>query len=191
MVEWYVSIEEQDRKKKKKLEQISKELQKRNELQSHLSKSKLSLNELQELIKEWVVTINDKQLLQKIAKDGVLEDHELDSFLQDIHINDLLHKIEEIEQTTDIDAILPKELRVQPKDFTLACKDPIKRKEVLHRLDDGIDYIVPQVTPSFKSWGNPFARRVTNLSNLVFLTHKKIVDIQWHMIDIKNYLRSK
>jgi hypothetical protein len=75
----------------------------------------------------------------------------LDSFLHDVEINDLLHKIEEIEKTIDIDAILPKELRIKPQDFTLACKDPAKRKEVLQKLDDGIDYIIPQVTPSFKS----------------------------------------
>lgn len=191
MVEWYLDIEQQDKKRKKKLEQINKELQKRNELQSHLSKSKLSLQELQNLVKEGVVTINDKQLLEKIVKDDKLEDHELDNFLQDVQINDLLRKIEEIEKTMDIDAILPKELRIKPQDFALACKDPSKRKEVLQKLDDGLDYIIPQVTPSFKSWWNPFARRVTNLSNLVFLAHKKIIDIQWHMIDIKSYLRSK
>lgn len=191
MVEWYVSIEEHDKKKKKRIEETSKELQKHNEIQSHLSKSKLSLNELQELIKEWIVTVDDTQLLEKIAKDGVLEDHELDSFLQDVEINDLIHKIEEIEKTDDIDAILPKELRVHPQDFALACKDLIKRQEVLQKLDDGIDYVVTQITPSFKSWWNPFARRVSNLSNLVFLAHKKIIDIQWHMIDIKKYLRSK
>jgi len=191
MVEWYLDIEQQDKKRKKKLEQINKELQKRNELQSHLSKSKLSLQELQNLVKEWVVTINDKQLFEKIVKDDKLEDHELDNFLQDVQINDLLRKIEEIEKIMDIDAILPKELRIKPQDFALACKDPVKRKEVLQKLDDGLDYIIPQVTPSFKSWWNPFARRVANLSNLVFLAHKKVIDIQWHMIDIKSYLCSK
>lgn len=191
MVEWYLNREEQDKKKKKKIEEISKELQKREELKFHVSKNKLSLKELQDLVKEWIVTINDKQLMDKIAKDGTLEDHELDAFLHDVQINDLLHKIEEIEKTIDIDAILPKELRIKPQDFALACKDPVKRQEVLKKLDDGIDYIVPQVTPSFKSWWNPFVRRISNLSNLIFLTNKKIIDIQWHMIDIKNYLRSK
>lgn len=191
MVEWYLNIEEQDKKKKKRIEEKDKELQKREELKSHLSKSKLSLQELQELIKEWIVTVNDKQLMERIAKDDVLEDHELDSFLQDVQVNELIRKIEDIEQTMNIDDILPKELRISPKDFTLACKDPAKRQEVLQKLDDGLDYIIPQVTPSFKSWWNPFARRVANLSNLIYLAQKKIVDIQWHIIDIKHYLRSK
>lgn len=191
MVEGYLSIEEQDKKKKNKLEKIDKDFQKKRELEAHLSKSKMSLKELQELIKEWIVTVNDKELLKKIAKDDVLEDHELDDFLQDVTITDLMHKIEDIEKTLDIDDILPKELRIKPQDFVAACKDPVKRQEILQKLDDGIDYIIPQVTSSFKSWWNPFARRIANLSNLVFLAHKKIIDIQWHMIDIKNYLRSK
>lgn len=191
MVEWYVNMEEQEKKRKKKIEQINKELQKNTELNIHLSKSKLSLKELQDLVKEWVVTVNDKKLLEKISRDDTLEDHELDTFLQDVQINDLLRKIEEIEKTIDIDDILPKELRIKPQDFKQACTDPVKRQEVLMKLDQWLEYIVPQVRPLFKSGSNPFARRVANLSNLIFMAQKKIINLQWYMIDIKHYLRSK
>lgn len=191
MVEWYLSPEEQDKKKKKKLETVDKGLQKNKELKNYLSKSKISFKELQDLIKEWIVNTDNKQLFEKIAQDGKLEDHELDDFLHDVHMDDLLHKIEEIEKTIDINSILPKELRITPKDFVLACKDPAKRQEVLQKLDDGIDYIIPQVSASLKSWWNPFARRISHLSNLIFLANKKIIDIQWHIVDIKRYLRSK
>lgn len=152
MVEGFLSMDEKEKKRKKKIEQAAdKEQQRRQEVSSYLSKNKIGLKELQELVKEGVVVINDKQLLERIARDEKLDDHELDDLLQDVQINDIIRKIEEIEKTMDIDKILPKELRVSPQDFKLACKDPMKRKEVVQKLDDGIDYIVPQISPSFKS----------------------------------------
>jgi hypothetical protein len=73
-----------------------------------------------------------------------------------------------------------------------AVKDPVKRQEVLQKIDDSINIVVSNVGwPTFKTGGNPFARRVRNLTNLLFLTNKKTIAIQEHMIDLKNYLRYK
>jgi hypothetical protein len=98
-----------------------------------------------------VITINDKQLLEKITNDKDLETHELHTFLQDIQFNELLRKIEEMEKMLDMENILPQTLRVTPQEFTAACTDPSKRETVLKKIDDGLDYIIPQVTPSFKA----------------------------------------
>ncbi len=191
MIETYLSIEEQEKKRKKKLDEINKELQKHNELLTHLSENLFNLNELQNMIKEWVITINDKQLFERIARDGILEDNELDNLLKDIQTNDLLKKIEEIEKDLDIDDILPQAMRIKKNEFLAACTDPAKKDEIIQKIDDGINYVMFHIWPTFKTGSNPFARRIKTISNLLFLANKKAIRVQEHMIDLKQYLRSK
>lgn len=192
MVEWYLSAEDQEKKKKKKIEVIRKKQTKEAEIQAHLKKNKLTLNELQDLVKEGVISFEDKQTLEKISQDQKIDEKEMDDIVDNVEIKWLLEQIEEIEKSLEDNDLIPKELKISKQDFLSAVKDPVKRQEVLQKIDDSIDIVVNNIGwPTFKTGGNPFARRVRNLSNLLFLTNKKTIDIQEHMIDLKNYLRYK
>ena len=192
MVEWYLNAEDQEKKKKKRLEAVRKKQTKEAEIQSHLKKNKLSLSELQDLVKEGVISFEDKQTLEKISQDQKIDEKEMDDIVDNVEIKWLLEQIEEIEKSLEDNDLIPKELKISKQDFLSAVKDPVKRQEVLQKIDDSIDIVVSNIGwPTFKTGGNPFARRVRNLTNLLFLTNKKTIDIQEHMIDLKNYLRYK
>lgn len=191
MVEDYLNVEDQEKKKKKKLEVIRKKQSKEAEIQSHLKKNKLSLNELQDLVKEWVISFEDKETLEKISQDKKVDKKEMNAILDNVELQEILQKIEEMEKEMDINDLLPKAMRVKKEDFVAACTNATKKAEVLQKIDDGIDYVMFQLGPKFKTGGNPFARRVRILSNMLFVANKKVIRVQEHMIDLKHYLHSK
>ena len=191
MIENYLNDEDQEKKKKKKLEAISRKQGKESEIQAHLKKDKLSLNELQDLVKEWAISFEDKEILEKISQDKKVDKKEMNTVLDNVQLQDILKKIENIEKEIDMDKILPQALRIKKEDFVAACGNSAKKAEVLQKIDDSIDHVMFQLWPNFKTGWNPFARRVKNLSNMLFLANKKMIRVQEHMIDLKNYLRSK
>jgi DNA-binding phage protein len=115
----------------------------------------------------------------------------MNAILDNVELQDILTKIEDMEKEMDIDDLLPKALRVKKEDFVAACGNAAKKAEVLKKIDEGIDYVMFQLGPTFKTGGNPFARRVRALSNMLFMANKKVIRVQEHMIDLKNYLHSK
>jgi hypothetical protein len=56
-----------------------------------------------------------------------------------------LEQIEEIEKSLEDNDLIPKELKISKQDFLSAVKDPVKRQEVLQKIDDSINIVVSNV----------------------------------------------
>lgn len=187
----YTSLYEKERKKKipKNIESEEEKLQRiTKEHANTVNHSKINLKELKDLVKEWWIDI-EKAALDKIQKDDKLDDKELNNVIESVEFKEIVEKIEEIMNNPDIDTILPKDLRINPQEFKDACKDKTKRPALLQKIDTALDCVNDQV----RSWwskigGNPFARNINMRENLMFLANKKIISVQEHMINMKNYL---
>lgn len=184
----YVSEYEKERKKKESKNKGEKwSINKEHE--EMLQHSKLSLKELKDMIKEWTIDL-DQKTLDKIQKDNKLDNTEFNSVIDSLQMKELLGKIEEITNSPDIENILPKELRITPKEFKDACIDKDKRPALLMKIDTALDCVNDQVRSGWgKIGGNPFSRNIAMRENLMFLANQKIINIQEDMIDMKKYLQ--
>ncbi len=185
----YISEYEKERKKNESKNKREKwDINKENEKTLH--QSKLSLKELKDMIKEGSIDL-DQTTFEKIQKDNKLDNTEFNNIIESLEMKELLKKIEEITNSPDIENILPKELRITQKEFKDACMDKDKRPALLMKIDAALDCVNDQVRSGWgKIGGNPFSRNIAMRENLMFLANQKIIHIQEHMIDMKNYLKN-
>ncbi len=185
----YISEYEKERRKNEAKNRGEKwDINKENE--KALRQSKLNLKELKDMIKEWSIELN-QATLEKIQKDNKLDNTEFNDIIESLEMKEVLKKIEEITNNPDIENILPKELRITQKEFKDACMDKDKRPALLMKIDTALDCVSDQVRSGWgKIWGNPLSRNIAMRENLMFLANQKIIHIQEHMIDMKNYLQN-
>lgn len=127
------------------------------------------LDNLKDLVSKWV--------LSKESAENVVKWIELD----DETINEMFDKIEQIEDTKDVDKYLPKDLRITKEDYKKATIDDIFRVQTITKLKSALTILWKQINPSSPLWVNLFTWFLCVLD-------KKLVLIQENTIDIKNNL---
>jgi hypothetical protein len=65
--------------------------------------------------------------------------------LESTEIQDIMKKIEEIENILEQEDILPKELKITAKEFKDACIKKDKRLALLIKIDTALDFVSDQV----------------------------------------------
>lgn len=188
MVKYRSSYENEEKQEKKK----EKEQKKNNKEQWHdIQKSKLYLKELEELRDKGMIDI-DEEMMKKIEEDSKLDTKEINTVVESVEFKKIVEKIEEMEKLLEQEDILPKELKIKKQEFIKACESTQEKDILLKKIDQTLDYVNNAVGTSWsKIGGNPLVRNIRMRENLLFLANKKIIEIQEHMIDIKNYLWDK
>ncbi|MDD2871522.1 MAG: hypothetical protein PHS49_06035 [Candidatus Gracilibacteria bacterium] len=118
-----------------------------------------------------------KGVLSKESAENVVKGIELD----DETINEMFDKIEQIEDTKDVDKYLPKELRITKEDYKKATIDDIFRVQTITKLKSALTILGKQINPSSPLGVNLF-------TGFLCVLDKKLVLIQENTIDIKNNL---
>jgi SpoVK/Ycf46/Vps4 family AAA+-type ATPase len=138
------------------------------------------MQELKSLVESGVI---DQKLFKEIAEDNQISNEEFHEVLNQLDIQQLFSKLEEIENAEDIDAVIPKELRITKKEYQQALQNPAKRAEVLQKLDQSLQNIHHQVNGGFALHGNMF-------STYTYLLSQKLLPLQETIIDLKQPLSS-
>ncbi|MDR0281814.1 MAG: hypothetical protein LBI53_00345 [Candidatus Peribacteria bacterium] len=175
MIESNKRLEEE--KKKKKQEQIDRE-----DYEQALteSKVKIEIQELKYLIETGVVT-TEKDLVEKIVANEQISHTEFNQILENIDIQKLFEKLEEIENTQDMDEIIPKPLRVTKDEYLQAFQDQDIRTTVLQKFNQALDNICNAMHGGQTMHGNLFA-------TYTYMLNLKLIPIQEDIIDLKQPL---
>ncbi|MDR2540927.1 MAG: hypothetical protein LBD11_04000 [Candidatus Peribacteria bacterium] len=169
--------ESEEKKKKHHHEQL--DLQ-HYEKQRHLEKTKLEIQELKSLVEAGLI---DQTSFEEIVEDKKISKEEFQEVLDKVDVQQLFEKLKEIEKAEDIDAVVPKELRVSKDEYQQALQDPIKRDAVLQKLDQSLDNIHHRITGGVSLHGNMFA-------TYTYLLSQKLIPVQENIIDLKQPLSS-
>lgn len=172
-----IEHDSEEEKKKRRNKEIQSVLSEAHERNASLLPVKLDIQRLKELVKEWVV---DSILFDEIVKDGSVTEQELKDIIQEVELEVVLNKIDEIEQYES----LPPSLKISRAEFAAAMTDPHIRAQVLQKLDDVLSYLYTTNQWSHKPGWNLF-------SSLLYLYDKKLQVVQSHAIDLKVYLGNK
>lgn len=169
-------LNEEEKKKNKLSEKQKKEALKK---QATFKKTKEKIGvevetedeifHLKELVEKWVIS--------KEIADKVINWKDIDNNV----IKDIFEKLDQIEETKDIDKYLPKELRVTHEDYTKALHDDIFRVKTITKLDSALILLAKQVNPDSIVWLNLF-------SWFLAVLDKNLIQIQENTIDVKDSL---
>ncbi len=129
-------------------------------------KHKKKLAYLKSLIEKWQISI-------KIAK-NIIEW----KCLNNENINEMLDKIDEIEDLKDIDKILPKNLRLTKEEYLIALKNKNARVKILIKINNSLDYI-------YNSTHVDEFMNIFDLSWILTLFNSQLKKVQENTIDIK------
>lgn len=174
-------LAEQEKKKKEsekaKIEAQKKvvESKKRQlEAREH-SETDSALSRLRDLIENHEITL-DAKTLKSVEK--AVAGQELDTD----EIEDILEKIDEIENTDDVDNYLPQEVRISKDEYKKALVDDVFRVQMISKLDSALTMLGQQVNPNGWMSLNIFSWYMAMLD-------KKLISIQENHIDIKDNLK--
>lgn len=166
---------------KKKLELTEEELANERKKQIEFQKTKEKINveievedeifHLKELVEKWVIT---KETAQKVVEWKDISEDE---------IKEIFEKIDEIEETKDVDKYLPDNLRISKEDYLNAVNNDIYRVQVITKLDSSLALLSNQINPDSAMWLNLF-------SWFLAVLDKNLVKIQENTIDVKDSLKS-
>jgi len=67
--------------------------------------------------------------------------------LDNVQVQEILEKIDEIEEIRDVDKILPKEFRVTKEEYLMALGDSEARQKAMEKLHSALDHIYHSVNP--------------------------------------------
>lgn len=134
----------------------------------HKLESAQNLSYLKSLIDRWLISIN-------VAK-TVIEWWNFDN----IQIEEIFEKIDEIENIKKIDRYLPKELRLTKEEYLGALENKDLRQQSIGKLNDALDYIYHST--------HPFNSSFINLSYIIVLLNQNLSKIHTNSIDIKRSL---
>lgn len=171
-------------KKQKKLESKKQQIEaqkkvvesqkKQHEAHEH-GETDSALNKLRDLIESHDITL-DAKTLKSVEK--AVAGQELDTD----EIEDILEKIDEIENTDDVDNYIPAEIRITKDEYKQALVDDIFRVQMITKLDSALTILAQQANPNSNLSLNIF-------SGYMALLDKKLVSIQENHIDIKDNLK--
>ena len=173
----YLSEEEKNKKEtekqkiEKQKEKIYKEAERRRknlEKEEIVRKIKSKLEDL-----KMDINLEDGKIINEIKQ--VIETHNITQE----ELTNILEKIDEILEVVEKKEILPKELIFTKKDYLEALKDAEKRKKLLKKLDDILDYTSKSLQPT----DNLFL-----LAGYFLLTDKNLQIVHDNCIDVKENL---
>lgn len=127
-----------------------------------------NLTYLKSLVEKWLISM-------EVAK-TIVEWKEFNN----VQIEEIMGKIDEIEGVENIDKILPKDLRITKEEYIKALEDSIFREKIVTKLNWALDYMY-QTSWDMNSW-------IINISSMITLLNESLVKVQDHTIDIKRSL---
>ncbi|MCH2189084.1 hypothetical protein MK079_04635 [Candidatus Gracilibacteria bacterium] len=169
-------------KKKKESEKAKKEAQKKvvesakkqQEVREH-AKTDAALSHLKDLIEHHDIEL-DAKTLKSVEK--AVSGQELDT--EDIQ--EILEKIDEIENTEDVEQYLPDEMRITKEEYKQALVDDVFRVQVVTKIDSALTLIAQNINPNANLSLNIF-------SGYLAVLDKKLISLQENHIDIKDNLK--
>jgi hypothetical protein len=166
---------EKTKKLKKDLDKKSLENQKKKKEEVEiLEKAEDNLFELQEMLDDWVLDYKTEDLVEDIV--------EFD-FISQSEIDEIFDKIDEIENSKDIDNVIPKDLRITKEDYKKSLKDDEYRLQTIQKVNSALWIIVRKINPKSWVW-------INIMGWFLYALDKKLVKIQWNQIDLKNSLKN-
>ncbi len=176
------ALAEQEKKKKEKSEKQKIEAQKKvvesqkkqHEAHEH-AETDSALAKLKDLIEQHDITL-DAKTLKSVEK--AVSGQELNTD----EIEDILEKIDEIENTDDVDNYIPAEIRITKDEYKKALVDDVFRVQMITKLDSALTIIAQNIQPN--SWMS-----LNIFSWYMALLDKKLISIQENNIDIKDNLK--
>jgi hypothetical protein len=171
MIESHKHIEDE----KKKKQQLDHKHYEKTVIES---KIKIEIQELKHLVEVGAV---NTQLFEKIVEDNHISHQEFNEVLANLDIHKLFEKLEEIENTKDIDEIIPNHLRVKKNEYLQALQNNDTRKIVLQKFDDTLDTICNSMNGGQTMHGNLF-------STYTYMLSQKLIPVQENIIDLKQPL---
>ena len=169
-------------KKKKESEKAKKEAQKKvvesakkqQEVREH-AKTDAALSHLKDLIEHHDIEL-DAKTLKSVEK--AVSGQELDT--EDIQ--EILEKIDEIENTEDVEQYLPDDMRITKEEYKQALVDDVFRVQVVTKIDSALTLIAQNINPNANLSLNIF-------SGYLAVLDKKLISLQENHIDIKDNLK--
>ncbi|NDK08834.1 hypothetical protein EOM39_06360 [Candidatus Gracilibacteria bacterium] len=125
-----------------------------------------------------------------MLEDGVL-DYKTEELVEDIvefdfitqsEIDEIFDKIDEIENTKDIDKILPDNLRITKEEYKKALNDDDFRVHTIQKVNNALGVIVRKINP--KS-----GIGINIMGGFLYAIDRKLVKVQGNNIDVKNSLK--
>ncbi len=149
------------------------------------SRTKIDLNDLKNLVESSLI---DKKLAKDIAKDKKITEQEYSDIISTVDIKKVIEWLQTIENIPDINALLPKEYRINLQEYHDSLKDPIKKQVLLVKIDQTFDFMHNQNHPLDKLI-------IKKFSLFTWLLHKRLEQEQLDVIhdcyiDTKNTLLS-
>lgn len=167
------SKEKSEEEKKKEMMKVIEQQKKKEEIQESI-KTEEALNKLKSMLENWKdLSEFDRNIIEKVIEWTELSQKDID---------DILDKIEEIEDTEWIDQYLPKDTRITKKDYQKALVDEIFRAQVIVKVETSLSILAMHINQDSWVWLNLF-------SWYLALLDKRLVKLQENHIDIKDNLR--
>ncbi len=172
-IEWY---NENHKKKEKKLDMQKVEaFKEKKRLIESIEKTEKKLSELKQAFEKW--NISSEQIIAE-AQNIITELN-----IKPEQIEEILEKIDEIENTENVDKYLPQELRITKTEYNTALTNHEERKKTIKKISKALVIISNKLEPNMVSG-------VSLLTDLMILD-KNLVKLQENHIDIKKSLRKK
>lgn len=120
----------------------------------------------------------ERDLIAISTAEAIADGGELDAS----EIEEIFEKIDEIEETHDIDRILPADLRITKDEYLLALKDKPARQESLSKIDAALVHIYQSANPNPLSVLNFFGGFMAALDKNLVLVQENTIDIKRSLI---------
>ena len=166
--------EKEKRQRELNEEEKKKEIQKKLEYSRDKTEiiekidAQKELTYLKSLVERWLISVDTART--------IVEWKDLDN----VQVQEILEKIDEIEEIRDVDKILPKEFRVTKEEYLMALGDSEARQKAMEKLHSALDHIYHSV--------NPVDMWIIDISWIILLLNQNLVQVQDHTIDIKRNL---
>lgn len=166
-------------------EREKSEQEQKQEIQRQLEflREKKSLTERREKDKKlaYLKSLIERGLVSLPTAEHIVQGEELETH----ELQAIFDKIDEIEEVTDIDDILPKILRVTKDEYISAIQDGSVRSDILARLDQSLDYLYNS-THSHASAG--VVQFLSSILHSFDVKNHRVNQVQGNIIDIKRDL---
>jgi hypothetical protein len=84
------------------------------------------------------ISIEDADLLKKVVEGAPISQEE---------IEEILEKIDEIENNDEVDKYIPQEFRITSEDYKQSLTDDIKRVKTITKLDTSLTILANHINP--------------------------------------------
>ncbi|MDC0506255.1 hypothetical protein OAN96_01520 [Candidatus Gracilibacteria bacterium] len=173
-------------------DQEKKQLEKSEKLKTAEKKNLLDQQKAKAEIREH---IKADEALTRLH--DLLDDHDIDLDIADVEhigkalngeelshddIEDILEKIDEIENTQDVDSYLPPEFRISKQQYHDALINDIVRLQTITKIDTALGLLANQATGGDGNMG------LNIFSGYMAMLDKKLISIQENHIDMKDHL---